>query len=255
MTELAVDCYEVTTMIWVGTSGFAYDEWRGSFYPDGLKAGERLAFYASELQTVELNNTFYRMPSEAAVQAWANAAAAAPHPFRFVVKAPRQISHLRRLEDVREPTALLRERLKGFAESLGAVLVQLPPNSRLNLLALEQFLELWGEGPTLAFEFRHPSWFVPEVRVILEQHGAALCLADSAERELPPLDVRAPVGFFRLRRGEYSEAEIDAWASRLEEGSWRDCFVFFKHELAAPAYALNLRAALGQSSRPRLGKS
>ncbi len=203
--------------IHVGTSGFSYPAWKGSFYPDDLPAAKWLAFYATQLDTVEINNTFYRMPKESVLAAWADEV---PAGFRFVLKAPRQMG-----------------------SKLGPVLFQLPPNLKKDVARLEGFLRLLPAQARAAFEFRHESWFGDEVYALLREHRAALCLAEDDELATPTV-ATADWGYLRLRRTAYAPDELGERARRIPGLSWRECYVYFKHEEAGlgPRLAAELRA-------------
>jgi uncharacterized protein YecE (DUF72 family) len=231
----------------VGTSGFAYKEWKGSFYPEKLKAEEMLRFYAERLPAVEINNTFYRMPKKTVLESWADQV---PEHFRFAVKASRRITHFKRLKDVEEEARFLLGNLQALGEKLGVVLFQLPPNLKADLPRLERFLDLLDGGPRAVLEFRHPSWHEPEVIECLRARGAALCLADSDEDPVEDIVATAPVGYLRLRRTSYAPGTLGAWLQRLRAADWEEAYVFFKHEdagagprLAGELLALAERAA------------
>ncbi len=210
-----------------GTSGYSYKEWKGAFYPEDLPAGDMLGYYAGRLPTVEINNTFYRMPTEKLLASWAEQV---PEGFRFVLKAPQRITHKKKLEDAGEETEHF-FRMAGTLEArLGAVLFQLPPWLRKDVPRLMAFLEILPRVARAAFEFRHASWFDDEVYDRLREHGAALCVAD-AEGDLDvPLAATAPWGYLRLRRTDYDDAALADWANRVQAHSWEEAFVFFKHE-------------------------
>ncbi len=210
-----------------GTSGYSYKEWKGAFYPEDLPAGDMLGYYAGRLPTVEINNTFYRMPTEKLLASWAEQV---PEGFRFVLKAPQRITHKKKLEDAGEETEHF-FRMAGTLEArLGAVLFQLPPWLRKDVPRLMAFLDILPRAARAAFEFRHASWFDDEVYDRLREHGAALCVAD-AEGDLDvPLAATAPWGYLRLRRTDYDDAALADWANRVQAHSWEEAFVFFKHE-------------------------
>jgi uncharacterized protein YecE (DUF72 family) len=217
--------------LFAGTSGFSYDEWKGVFYPEGLKAKERLAFYATRLSTVEINNTFYRTPKVEVVQNWA---AQVTGDFRFVVKASQRLTHQRRLKDCAEDLAHALEVYRALGERLGPVLFQLPPSFRKDLARLESFLEHVPGDCQAAFEFRHESWFDDATYEVLRARGAALVLSDVDEAPLgedgPPLVPTAPFGYLRLRRTAYAPDALATWLERVRAQPWMECFVFFKHE-------------------------
>ncbi len=222
----------------VGTSGYAYKEWRGGFYPTELKEPEFLGHYATQLTTVEINNTFYRMPNADAVEAWRSRV---PEHFRFAVKATRRITHISRLANTEQPVDFLVERMNGFGDRLGCVLFQLPPTFRCNLKRLERFLEhLDGRLPA-AFEFRHPSWLEAEVFEVLRSHPAALCVGDPEdEANTPPCVATAPFVYARMRKEAYPDAEMLQWLDRLQAMSCERAFVYFKHETLAPQLATRM---------------
>ena len=212
-----------------GTSGYSYAPWKGAFYPEKLPAAKMLGYYATRLPTVEINNTFYRMPRPEALASWSEEV---PATFRFAVKAPKRITHDRRLLGAEEAVESLFAATATMGGKLGPVLFQLPPNQRLDLARLESFLgHLRQVAPQAqpAFEFRHVSWFIPEVYAALEKQGAALCIAD-AEEISTPLQATAPWGYLRLRRQDYDDAAITGWAERIAAQPWKEAFVFFKHE-------------------------
>jgi uncharacterized protein YecE (DUF72 family) len=228
----------------VGTSGFSYKEWKGPFYPGDLPANRMLRYYAERLSSVEINNTFYRMPRASVLEGWAGQV---PASFRFAIKASRRITHIKRLSQAGEETDYLLGRLEALGDRLGAVLFQLPPNLKCDPARLEDFLaHLAGRVPA-AFEFRHPSWHeADEVPDLLRAHGAALCCADDEEQE-GWLVATAPFAYLRLRRPGYAPAELARWAARLGETPCERAFVFFKHEDAGAGP--RLAAAFGEAMR------
>jgi uncharacterized protein YecE (DUF72 family) len=216
-----------------GTSGFSYKEWIGSFYPPKLPAARMLQFYAERLPTVELNNTFYRMPNEALVRGWNERT---PASFRFVLKAPRQMTHIRKLVDCADALARFLTVAGTLGDKLGPLLFQLPPTFQRDVDRLAAFLQLLPKGVRTAFEFRHPSWFDESTYGALRAHGAALCIAE-VDDEPPPLVATADFGYLRLRREDYTPAQIAGWAEALRRLPFREAYVFFKHEVRAPALA------------------
>ena len=215
-------------MIWVGTSGYNYPEWKGSFYPANLAAAKMLPYYAARFPTVEINYTFYRMPNEAIVGKWA---AETPSPYKLTLKAPRRITHDNRLRNSGALTAGFCLVASTLGEKLGALLFQLPPNLKKDLVLFDAFL---GELPpkvTAAFEFRHQSWFDQEVFDRLRARNLALCVADS-EKLSAPVEITADYGYFRLRDEGYTADDIQRWAATIAEktSSCRDVYVYFKHE-------------------------
>jgi uncharacterized protein YecE (DUF72 family) len=230
----------------VGTSGFSYDEWTGVFYPEDLKPSERLRYYAQRFRTVEVNNTFYRMPRPEILARWKEAA---PEGFVFVLKASQRITHRERLKDSAESVGYFFENAASLGGKLGPTLFQLPPNFKKDAARLESFLELL-RGRRAALEFRHESWMDEEVFALLRSHGVALCAADTDDsgEEGAPLVPTADWGYLRLRRAEYSAEDLAAWAGRLRAQAWQDSFVFFKHEVKGPALAQAFEAACRSDS-------
>lgn len=213
--------------LYVGTSGYSYKEWKGSFYPDDLPEKQMLRYYGEHFRSVEINNTFYRMPRSTVLETWA---AEVPAHFKFVIKAPQRITHFQRLKDCRDSVNFLLDTIGVLKERLGPVLFQLPPNLHKDAPRLRDFLALVPPQRRLAFEFRHQSWFDDEVFDILRTHQAALCIAE-AENELEiPFVSTADWGYLRLRMPEYGDAELKSWAERVRQQNWQDAFIFFKHE-------------------------
>ena len=210
-----------------GTSGFSYKEWRGSFYPEELPPARMLEHYSRTLSSVEINSTFYRLPRVEVLEKWASQT---PASFSFVLKASRRITHMKRLRDAEEPLEYLtRTATDGLGDRMGAILFQLPPFLRADVVRLREFLALLPATVRAAFEFRHESWRSDEVHQALADAAAALVIADTGDDE-PPVVETAPFGYARLRRPGYSRAELEGWASALRRTRWREAFVFFKHE-------------------------
>jgi uncharacterized protein YecE (DUF72 family) len=218
-----------------GSSGFSYKEWQGSFYPAKLPATKMLEYYAARLPAVELNNTFYRMPGEALIQGWQ---ARTPDSFRFSLKAPRQMTHSKKLADCEQPLARFVQVASGLGGKLGVLLFQLPPTFAQDLPRLEAFLELLPGSVRAAFEFRHPSWLEEATYAALRRRNVALCLADVDDQQPPSIVPTANFGYLRLRRENYSPEQIAAWATTLRQQPFDEAFVFFKHEVSAPPLAL-----------------
>jgi uncharacterized protein YecE (DUF72 family) len=214
----------------VGTSGYSYKPWKGRFYPEKLPDAEMLSFYAQRFPTVEINNTFYRMPAAAMVSRWAEQT---PAGFTFVLKAPQRITHQKRLHDVGDDVAYFLDTAAALGPKLGPVLYQLPPYQKKDLERLKRFLDGLPARPPAAVEFRHASWFEEDVYAVLREHGAALCQADTDDEEQPgPREVVPTTswGYLRLRRARYSDEELTAWAGRARAQAWTEAYVFFKHE-------------------------
>lgn len=220
--------------ILAGTSGYAYKEWKGSFYPDDLPNDEMLSFYARHFGTVEINNTFYRLPSSKVLLQWADQV---PPDFTFILKASQRITHRKRLKDAEEPLSYLLQNASLLEERLGPILFQLPPNLKQDLPRLRDFLRVLPDRTQAAFEFRHPSWFADAVYDALRERGAALCLADTDD-DAPAKEATAAFGYLRLRREHYGREELGAWADWVRAQSWETAFVFFKHEDAGAGPAL-----------------
>lgn len=215
-------------MIWVGTSGYNYPEWKGSFYPDTLPAAKMLPYYAERFPTVEINYTFYRMPNEKLVSGWA---AQTPEPYRITLKAPRRITHDSRLKNCGELVQGFCRVAASLGPKLGALLFQLPPNMKKDLGVFDAFLADLPPRLCGAFEFRHPSWFDDEVFERLRARNLALCVSDS-EKLSAPVVVTADYAYFRLRDEGYTPDDIARWADTIASATsgCTDVFVYFKHE-------------------------
>jgi len=231
--------------IWVGTSGYNYPEWRGSFYPEKFATAKMLPFYAERLATVEINYTFYRSPKPSILAGWSRQTP--PH-FRFTLKAPKRITHDARLRDCAESLNYFLETAATLGPKLGILLFQLPPILRKDLTVLDAFVAGFPAGTRAAFEFRHASWLSDEVLERLRARNLALCVADS-EKMTTPVEITADYGYFRLRDEGYTPDDIARWARTIQEKTsrCRDVFVYFKHEEAGkgPQFARLLLDALG----------
>jgi uncharacterized protein YecE (DUF72 family) len=234
---------------YVGTSGYSYPKWKGNFYPAKLPAKQMLGYYAERFRTVEINNTFYRPPVASVLEAWA---AAVPDNFRFVLKAPQEITHVRRLKGAGEMVSSLFATATALKERLGPVLFQLPPNFKKDVPLLRAFLASVPAGCRVAFEFRHQSWFEDDALAALREHRVALCVADAEDELKIPFVATADWGYLRLRRPDYTDAALTFWAARVRAQSWRDTFVFFKHEDAGkgPQLASRLLELLAEPAAP-----
>ena len=213
--------------LYVGTSGYSYKPWKGTFYPENLPAQQMLRFYGERFGSVEINSTFYGMPKVSTLEGWAEAV---PADFQFVLKAPKQITHVRKLNDAGDLVSHLLEVAGALTEHRGPLLFQLPPTSKKDVTRLRGFLALLPSQLRAAFEFRHPSWFDDEVFGLLRDHRAALCVADADGELEVPFVATTDWGYLRLRRPDYGDAELKEWVKRVQEQDWRDAFVFFKHE-------------------------
>jgi uncharacterized protein YecE (DUF72 family) len=225
-------------LAFVGTSGFSYAPWKGPFYPADLPGTRMLGYYAGKLHSVEINNTFYRMPKAETLAGWREQV---PPGFRFAIKAPQRITHVKRLKEADEPVRILYAVAAELGDRLGPILYQLPPNLKKDVPRLADFLALLPRGGRTAFEFRHPSWFSDDVYQLMRERGIALCLAETDEVSPPGIST-APWGYLRLRRTEYSDAQLSDWAEAIRSRPWEECYVFFKHEDGAkgPAFAQRL---------------
>jgi uncharacterized protein YecE (DUF72 family) len=227
-----------------GASGFSYKPWKGPFYPADLPDAGMLGYYAARLPAVEINNTFYRLPKATMLEDWA---AQTPDGFRFALKASRRITHIQRLKDVGELVAYLFETAGALGPKLGPLLFQLPPHLKKDLDRLRAFLDLVPTDRRVALEFRNASWFEDDVFAALRERDAALCVAETeagdkeGSNEPVPLVATASFGYLRLRRDDYDDADLAAWAERIRGQSWSEAYVFFKHEDEGAALKLALR--------------
>ncbi len=212
---------------YVGTSGYSYKEWKGSFYPEKLPPKQMLNYYSQRFSTVEINNTFYRMPEESVLESWAQQV---PDEFRFVIKSPQLITHRKRLKNAEVEVDHLLKAVAVLKGRRGPLLFQLPPNLKKDVALLNAFLNLIGERAQTAVEFRNASWFDDEVSDVLRTHECALCVADVDEGPSAELVSTADWGYVRLRCETYTDAQLKAWIKRMKSQEWTSVFVFFKHE-------------------------
>ena len=230
--------------IWIGTSGFQYAEWKGTFYPEDLAASKMLPFYAERLATTEINYTFRRIPSATTIDNWKKLT---PEKFRFALKASQRITHFAKLRDCQDTLAYFFGIISQLGDRLGPVLFQLPPNFKKDADVLGSFLR---ELPAMraAFEFRHESWLDEEIFTLLRERNVALCLADT-EKLAAPTVVTADYGYLRLRREDYTSDDVARWAQfvRENEANWQDAFIYFKHEEAGigPKLAAQMKELIG----------
>jgi uncharacterized protein YecE (DUF72 family) len=232
----------------LGTSGYAYKEWKGRFYPEKLPANQMLRHYGEQLNSVETNNTFYRMPSADLVAGWGEQV---PDGFSFAIKASRRITHSRRLKDCEDPVTHLFEAASKLNEKLGPVLFQLPPHFKKDAERLGTFLASLPPGRKVALEFRHLSWFDDEIYDLLRSSNAALCVADGELKGgEAPFAATADWGYLRLRRVQYEGDALKRWAGTVGDQGWKEAYVFFKHEDEAvgPELAARFIDTLGKSS-------
>jgi uncharacterized protein YecE (DUF72 family) len=212
--------------IYIGTSGYSYREWKGSFYPRDLPAKSMLRYYGEQFTTVEANSTFQRIPDESVVKSWEQQV---PARFKFALKAPQRITHFRRLKGVKGPLSVFLAFAGKLKKRCGPLLFQLPPNFKKDTARLRAFLALVPARVRVALEFRHPTWFDDEILGLLRRHRAALCIADADDFEVPFV-ATTNWGYMRLRRSNYSRANLRAWAKRIQKQDWRDAFIYFRHE-------------------------
>jgi len=223
----------------VGTSGFQYEFWRGSFYPEKCSTKSMLSEFAQRLDTVEINATFYRMPKKEVLERWVTLV---PEDFRFAIKASRRITHDKRLKEVDELVEYLCATVRSLGSRFGMLLFQLPPNFKQNLERLDALLAKLPEDLPAAIEFRHASWLDETTFARLREHDVTLVASDEGEGEAAvPLIPTASRAYMRLRRESYQDAELTQAAAELASGPFREAYVFFKHEEGAPARALALR--------------
>ena len=232
--------------LYAGSSGFSFPEWKGSFYPADLPQKRFLAHYAAQLDAVELNNTFYRMPKPELLARWAGEV---PEQFRFAIKAPGHISCRVKPALASHAMAELWNAARALGVHLGPVLFQLPPELAIDLDRLAGLLTLLPDGMRAAFELRHPSWRDPAVHAALREAGAALCISDLPERGEPPVVATADFGYLRLRRSRYPKTKLAVWADRMRSAGWAECYVFFRHEDSAAAPRLARRLVAGAAWR------
>jgi len=210
-----------------GTSGFSFPEWKGSFYPEDIAAKDMLRYYAERFPTVEINNTFYRLPKAPVLEGWTKEV---PKDFRFVLKCSQFITHVKRLKEPAAPLKILFDVIDVLGPQLGAALFQLPPNMQKDVARFSEFLAALPKGKRIAIEFRHATWFDDEVFALLRQAGVALCVADTGEEPVAPLVATTDWGYVRLRREKFTDRELKAWVQRIGEQPWTDAYVFLKHE-------------------------
>jgi uncharacterized protein YecE (DUF72 family) len=238
--------------LFAGTSGFAYAQWKPQFYPAKLPANKFLEHYAQRLNSVEINYTFRHMPSAATLENWV---AATPPGFVFALKGHMRITHILRLKNAAEATAVFLRAIDPLrsARRLGPILFQLPPQMKSDTALLAAFLEILPEDLRYAFEFRHASWLVDEVYRMLERRNISLCVAESEKLEVPEV-ITADFVYYRLRKPDYAAEDIDAIAARAQGllGQGKDLFLMFKHE-DTPEGALHAEQVLkkvGQALPP-----
>jgi uncharacterized protein YecE (DUF72 family) len=236
--------------IWFGTSGFSYKEWKPIFYPQDLSDKQFLHYYSSRLNSVEIDYTFYRMPSAKTIEGWKSAT---PENFRFTLKASQQITHRQRLKVPSDALDYWLSVVPGLESRLGMVLYQLPPFFKCDVQKLETFLSILPRGVRSAFEFRHESWFVEDIYRLLKKYTVALCIHD-ADDHTTPMELTAPFTYVRLRRSEYTEEQRGEWQDRLRgwAGGGVEVFGYIKHEDNPNAPLIALDFAKGFDSFPQV---
>ncbi|MBI5057799.1 MAG: DUF72 domain-containing protein [Nitrospirae bacterium] len=236
--------------IYVGTSGYGYKEWKGKFYPEKLPPKEMLRFYSERLSTVEINNTFYHMPTEDVLVSWSEQV---PDDFVFALKAPQVITHIKQLRNVEEETEYLFRTLSVLKKKLGPVLFQFPKSFHADHLALKEFLKLVPGNTSCAFEFRNTSWFDSKILDLLRERGYSPCIADTDEDPANEIIITATWRYLRLHRSDYTDDDLSLWIERLLSQKWKKAFVFFKHEDEAkgPELAMRFRELAGSRIKIR----
>jgi uncharacterized protein YecE (DUF72 family) len=230
--------------IWVGTSGFQYAEWKGTFYPEDWSTAKMLPYYAERLSTTEINYTFRRIPSAKSIKGWWDAT---PERFKFSLKAPQKVTHFAKLRNCGDTLRYFYQIISDLEAKLGVVLFQLPPAFKKDGPLLAAFLEDFPPGMRAAFEFRHASWFDDEIFTLLKNKNIALCIAES-ENLAAPIVATADYGYLRLRREDYQASDVVRWAEtiRAQKEAWSEAFVYFKHEESGigPKLAMELATLL-----------
>lgn len=226
--------------LYLGTSGWQYKHWKETFYPPGVPQAKWLEFFMERFQTVEINNAFYRLPPLETFQKWHDRT---PEDFVFAVKANRYLTHIKRLKEPEEIVGRYMENVVGLGKKLGPILVQLPPNLKIDLENLDRTLTSFGKKVRVAVEFRHDSWYVDETRALLEQHCASNCWADRGSKPITPLWRTADWAFLRFHAGAadphpcYGKTSLQTWAQRLADvfGTDADAYVYFNNDPCACA--------------------
>jgi uncharacterized protein YecE (DUF72 family) len=233
---------------WIGTSGFQYPEWKGTFYPEDLSTAKMLPYYAERFTTTEVNYTFRRIPSAKTIQGWWDST---PERFKFSLKAPQKVTHFAKLKNCGDTMRYFCQVISDLETKLGPVLFQLPPAFKKDAALLEAFLEEVPPGMRAAFEFRHPSWLDEEIFGLLNRKNIALCIAESADLSTPVV-ATADYGYLRLRREDYTDADMGRWAEAIKEKAnvWPDVFIYLKHEESGmgPKLAAQLMDILGNTA-------
>jgi uncharacterized protein YecE (DUF72 family) len=232
--------------LYTGTSGFSYKEWVGNFYPKDIKADGMLRYYAEHLGTVEINNTFYRMPKKDILEHWKSET---PGHFLFSIKASQKITHRKRLVETDEEMKYLLGNLEVLGDQLGAILFQFPAFFKKNADRLAAFIERLPEGTPAVFEFRDNSWSDDEIAGLLAKRNLIYCFSDMDDKEIPKIISTGNWGYFRLRRENYSDQDLADWVKTIKDQNWKKALVFFKHEGdgIGPALAKKFEMMFGDS--------
>lgn len=212
--------------LFVGTSGYSYKQWKGSFYPEKLSDKKMLNFYSEHFNTVEINNTFYRMPKQEVFDSWKQQVN--PN-FKFVIKAPKQITHIKKLETGDALTHFIKTSVS-LEDQFGALLFQFPPYFKKDIEKLQSFTDAISDNIKAAFEFRNDTWFDDEVYDCLRKKNFALCLSDTDEKPIDKIIPTADWAYLRMRKTDYQPDTLKEWHKTISHGKWNDAFVFFKHE-------------------------
>ncbi len=224
----------------IGTSGFGYKEWKGKFYPEKINPKAMLRFYSERMDTVEINNTFYHMPTRAMLESWMGQV---PDDFIFAIKAPQKITHLKQLRNVEEDMEYLFQTISLLGKRLGPVLFQFPKSFRPDGALLASFLELIPRNLSCAFEFRNAGWTGREYLDLLANKKFSLCMTDTDEKPVNEIIRTAHWGYLRLRRSDYTDKDLSAWIKKIRSQKWDEAFIYFEHEDKArgPEYAMRFR--------------
>lgn len=236
--------------IYTGTSGYGYREWKGKFYPEKISPGEMLRFYSQHLNAVEINNTFYRMPTRKVLASWAEQV---PGDFVFALKAPQVITHVKRLRNAALETEYFFGTLSELGRRSGPVLFQFPASFHADSSVLRDFLDMIPGTISCAFEFRHPSWIGDDILNLLSKKKCSLCIADTDENPARKIISAASWGYLRLRRSDYTDAELAEWRENILAQKWKEAFVFFKHE-EGPDAAIHFHELAGSEGKKKTKK-
>lgn len=233
--------------IFVGTSGYSYKEWKGSFYPEKFSEKNMLHYYSGHFNTVEINNTFYKMPKKDVLASWRDQV---NEDFRFVIKANKRLTAFKNIDDIRDSFKWFCDNIDIMGRSLGVVLFQFPPFIKVNPEKLESLLDIMPEKMKGAFEFKSSTWFKNEIYDLLKNKGAALVISETDEEKDPELIHTSDWGYLRLRRTDYNSENLKDWAEKIQQQNWEEVYVFFKHEDEAlgPKFAMEFNKYILQTA-------